>query len=127
MSKENNLRLKLAIEKCKEWFREHHIQLGIFNAILMLMILLRSAGYFEPYVAISINMIFIVALVFAAFLLSMRSAGAASVALVFWILTLILRLLNIDFWAERTALYVFESLSFFIFLLMVEYVSGKRV
>jgi len=107
-------------KKIRRWIKAHQIGFGLFNILIMLMILLRSAGYFEPYMTISINLIFIVALLSAIFLLEMRDRGAFGVALVFWFIAGILRVLKIDVWAERAALYAFEALSLGVLLLILE-------
>ena len=113
-------------KKTRKWIKTHQIGFGLFNVLIMLMILLRSAGYFEPYMTISINLIFIVALLSAIFLLEMRDRGAFGVALVFWFIAGILRVFKIDVWAERAALYTFEALFVGVLLLILETIFKKN-
>ncbi|HBL52257.1 MAG: hypothetical protein A3D24_01935 [Candidatus Blackburnbacteria bacterium RIFCSPHIGHO2_02_FULL_39_13] len=113
-------------KKTRKWIKAHQIGFGLFNVLIMLMILLRSAGYFEPYMTISINLIFIVALLSAIFLLEMRDRGAFGVALVFWFIAGILRVFKIDVWAERAALYTFEALFVGVLLLILETIFKKN-
>lgn len=111
----------------REWLVVHQLQITLFNGFLMLLILLRSAGYFEPFIPISINLIFISALVLSIFLLGINSKGAVAIALIFWMLAGFFRVfLKIDVWAERTALYAFEALVIGVFLLIIETISSKR-
>ena len=113
-------------KKTRKWIKAHQIGFGLFNVLIMLMILLRSAGYFEPYMTISINLIFIVALLSAIFLLEMRDRGAFGAALVFWFIAGILRVFKIDVWAERAALYTFEALFVGVLLLILETIFKKN-
>lgn len=94
----------------QDWILRHYLQLAIFNGILVLLVLLRSAGYFEPYLPITINLIYIVSLILSIFLLGMKSKGAYILALGFWFSAAILRIINIEVWAERAAVYSYEAL-----------------
>lgn len=94
----------------QDWILKHYLQLAIFNGILVLLVLLRSAGYFEPYLPITINLIYIVSLILSIFLLGMKSKGAYILALGFWFSAAILRIINIEVWAERAAVYSYEAL-----------------
>lgn len=109
----------------RKWIVTHQFQLALFNGFLMLMILLRSAGYFAPFVPITINLIFASALILSVFLLGTNSRGAVSVALIFWVFAFLLRILNIEVWAERAAVYSFEALSLSILLFIVEEVTAS--
>ena len=94
----------------QDWILEHYLQLAIFNGVLVLLVLLRSAGYFEPYLPITINLIYIVSLILSIFLLGMKSKGAYILALGFWFSAAVLRIINIEVWAERAAVYSYEAL-----------------
>lgn len=111
----------------RKWIATHQFQLALFNGFLMLMILLRSAGYFEPFIPLTINLIFASALVLSVFLLDTTSRGAVSIALIFWVIAGLLRVLSIEVWAERAAVYSFEALLLSIFLFIIEEaVLGRR-
>lgn len=108
-----NMRRKpsnIQVSKLKEWIEDHYLQLAIFNGSLILLALLRSAGYFEPYFAITINSIFVFSILSSVFLFGMSHRGAAILAVTFWLLAAIFRILNIEVWAERAALYSYEVL-----------------
>lgn len=110
-------------EKVQNWVEFHYLQLALFNVVLVILLLLRSAGYFEPYFGITINSIFLMALVLSIFLLGTRSKAAFAVALVFWLLAAILKLAKIDVWAERNAIYSFQALTIGVLLFIVESIT----
>lgn len=112
-------------EKLQNWVELHYFQLAIFNVVLVILLLLRSAGYFEPFFGITINSIFFMALVLSIFLLGTRSRGAFTVALIFWLFAAILKLAKIDVWAERTAIYSFQALVVGVVLLIWESLFDK--
>lgn len=107
----------------ESWVLRHYLQLAIFNGILLLLVLLRSAGYFEPYLPITINLIYIVSLILSIFLLGMKSRGAYILALVFWLSSAVLRIINIEVWAERSAVYSFEALVTGFLLMLFQIVN----
>ncbi len=111
--------------KIKSWVELHYFQLAVFNVILMVLLLLRSAGYFEPYFGITINSIFLIALILSIFLLGTQSRGALVVALAFWLFAAFLKLAKVDVWAERTAIYSFQALVVGVVLLIWESLFDK--
>lgn len=113
-------------EKLQKWVELHYFQLAIFNVVLVILLLLRSAGYFEPFFGITINSIFLIALVLSIFLLGTRSCGAFTVALIFWLFAAFLKLAKIDVWAERNAIYSFQALVVGVLLLVWESLFDKR-
>lgn len=120
-----NWRLYKSTKVARKWIVTHQFQLALFNGFLMLMILLRSAGYFAPFVPITINLIFASALVLSVFLLGTNSMGAVGVALIFWGFASLLRILGIEVWADRAAVYSFEALSLGILLFVIEEVKAS--
>src|SRR5688572_5215411 len=86
--------------KVQEWSKLKYSQLFVFNVIVIMLVLLRSAGYFDPFFSITINFIAFTGLVLAVILLDARSKLLFLVALVFWILAAVLRLAAIEVWAE---------------------------
>lgn len=113
-------------ERVKEWIQVRQFQITVFNILLMLLILLRSAGYFAPYFPITINSIFLAMLLLSVFILGTRSASLGLVAFFFWTLAAILRILEINVWAERAALYAFEALALCVLLLVLETIFSKK-
>lgn len=103
-----------------DWVQHHYLKLAIFNALVMFMILLRSAGYFDPYLPISVNMIVLATLVLSVLLLDARSRSLFVVSLVFWLFALFLKLVKIDVWAERTSIYVYQAIFLATILLLGE-------
>lgn len=112
--------------KLQSWVELHYFQLALFNIVLVVLLLLRSAGYFEPFFGITINSIFLIALVLSIFLLGTRSRGAFAVALVFWLFAAVLKLVKIDVWAERNAIYSFQALVVGVVLLIWESLFEER-
>lgn len=98
----------------------------IFNIALMFVFLLRSAGYFSPYLPISVNMIVVFALILSVVLLKANYKTMFITAMVFWIFAGLLGILKINVWAERTAIYVFESLVLGVILLTWETIFSKE-
>lgn len=113
-------------ERLQIWVEVHYFQLAVFNVILMILLLLRSAGYFDPFFNITINSIFFIALVLSIFLLGTRSRGAFAVALTFWLFAAVLKLAKIDVWAERNAIYSFQALVVGIVLLVWESLFDRK-
>lgn len=113
-------------EKLQNWVEVHYFQLALSNVILVILLLLRSAGYFEPYFGITINFIFVVALILSIFILGTRSRGAFTIALVFWLFAAFLKLAKIDVWAERNAIYSFQALVVGVVLLVWENLFDKK-
>lgn len=82
----------------------------IFTLLVVFLFLLRSAGYFQPYFVISVNFIVMVAVILAYFILNIKSRTVFLITLIFWVFAGFLRVVRIDVWAERTGIYVYESL-----------------
>lgn len=121
ISRQNNIQ----VSKLKEWIEDHYLQLAIFNGSLILLVLLRSAGYFEPYFTITINAIFVFSILSSIFLFGLSARTAMIFAVFFWLLAALFRVLNIEVWAERTAIYAFEALSLGLLLMIYENVRDR--
>lgn len=93
----------------RSWSQTHLLELFVYNLVLLLLVLLHSAGYFSPYFPITINLIFFVSLVLASLLLSLRSVTMFIIAVAFSLFALILLVVGIRIWADRTMIYVFQS------------------
>lgn len=106
--------------KIERWVKSHYLNLAIFNIFLIVLVLLHSARYFDPFWLISINAIVFVALIASIFLLGAKSNIFFIATLLFWIFAGLLKLAKIDVWAERTTVYAFEALIIGVFMLFVE-------
>lgn len=110
--------MKKGLEKADKWV--------VFNVLIMLAFLLRSAGYFAPYLPITVNMIVIFALCLSVYLLKANSRTLLIFSILLWLFAGILAVLKIPVWAERTAIYVFESLVLGVILLTWETMFSKQ-
>lgn len=106
--------------KLQVWAQERVMGIFIFTIILTLLLLLYSAGYFAPYLPLTINLIVVVALILAVILLHLNSNFIFFVVIFFWVLTSLFMVFDIDVWAERAAIYSFETLIIGIVLLVME-------
>lgn len=98
------------LRKIDTWSKKKFLSISIFNFVIIILFLLRSAGYFEPYFLISVNFIVVVGLLLSIILLGAKSREIFIICLLFWLFAGLLRILNIETWAERTAIYTFEAL-----------------
>lgn len=108
------------------WAKSHFLQLIVFNILLVFLFLLRSAGYFHPFFVISVNAIVLIGLIASIFLLGVRSKAMFLVALLFWLFAGFVKLIKIDVWAERTAVYAYQALIIGVILLIIESVKLKK-
>lgn len=111
----------------QNWVRTRYFQLSLFNILILILVLLRSAGYFEPFFLITINTIVLLGLIMAVFLLGVGSKLMFSAALVFWIFASLLKIVKIDVWAERASVYFFQALIIGVILLVIESIDLSRV
>ena len=111
--------------KLNKWTISHYSHIAAFNSFLIIMFLLRSAGYFHPFFDITVNLIVVSALILSTFLLGVRSKIMFGIALFFWLFAGVIRLFQIDVWAERTALYTYEALVLGVLLLFWEIVTKR--
>ena len=117
----------LQLTSFQNWVRTRYFQLSLFNILILILFILRSAGYFEPFIPITINTIVLLGLIIAVFLLGVGSKLMFSVALVFWIFAALLKMVKIDVWAERTSVYFFQAFIIGVFLLGIENISLPRM
>ncbi len=96
-----------------------------FNLILMILVLLYSAGYFAPYFPITINIIFFISLVLSIFLFKANSQVIFLIAITFLLFGMCLRFLGINIWAERTLIYTYQALCIGVVLVIFETVTEK--
>ena len=107
------------------WAQRRILGLFAFNILVMLLIVLRSAGYFDPFFLITINLVVFLSFIMSIFLLGAGSRVMFIIAFVFWILAAALKALHIDVWAERTAVYIFQALILGLVLFIIEIVRSK--
>ena len=97
-------------KRIDEWVKNHYLQIGIFNVFIILLFLLHSVGYFYPLFGLNVRIIVFSGLIFSALFLGATSSTFFVVSLIFWMIVMFFKLLKIDIWAERTAIYTFYSL-----------------
>jgi len=112
--------IKELYAKTSLWAAKKFFLIWVFNLIILLLFLLRSAGYFDPYFLVSVNLIIMIGLLLAIPLLGANSRTIFVVSLFFWLFAGFLRILNLDVWAERTAVYTYEALVIGVLLLISE-------
>ncbi len=118
--------LTKAIFRTEMWGQNHIFRLIAFNTILVLLVLLRSAGYFYPFFGISVNFIVFVLIVLSILILHSGSRSIFFLAFLFWVFAGILKILGLDVWAERTSIYTFEALVIGTILLIYESTKYKK-
>lgn len=116
-------KFKLLELRLNKWSLSHFVGIAVFNIIMIVLFLLYSAGYFKPFLPISINLIVIIGLVLSTLLLEVKSRAMFMISLSFWLFAAFLKIVKIDVWAERTTIYVYQSLVLGILLIIVENVD----
>lgn len=106
--------------RLQDWALQRIFGVFVFNTVLVLLLLLHSAGYFSPYFPLTINTIVVIGMILSILLLRMNSKDIFFLALFFWLLAAFLKTVGIDVWAERSAIYSFEALLIGIILLIIE-------
>lgn len=96
--------------KLVNWTKRNLTGLFTLNLLLMILVLLHSAGYFHPFVPLSINFIVLITICLSVLLIGLRSKHIVVIILFFWIFSGLLEMLGVNIWAERSAIYVYEGL-----------------
>lgn len=110
----------------QRWVVTRYLHIAVFNTLLLLLILLRSAGYFEPIYLISINFIVMAAILMSVFLLGAQSRTVFAIAILFLLLAVPFRLFgSLHVWSERTVMYAFESVVIAIALFVTENIDKR--
>ncbi|MEK7526479.1 MAG: hypothetical protein AAB546_03295 [Patescibacteria group bacterium] len=122
----NNLIPEQIKKDIQVWVTGHYFQIAVFNLIIILMFLLYSAGYFDPYLRITINIIVLIGLIVSIPLLNAGSRAILTVAILFWLFAAFLRVVKIEVWAERTVIYAYEALLLGVILLIKENISFSQ-
>lgn len=119
-------RLNNLSELTKKWVQDKYMQIALFNIAIVILVLLRSAGYFEPYFQLTINLIVFIGIALSVVLLGARSREIFIVALLFWLFVALLRTLGINIWAERAAVYTYQALVVAVILMFYENIKRKN-
>lgn len=112
--------MKEVSARLQDWALQRIFGVFVFNTVLVLLLLLHSAGYFSPYFPLTINTIVVIGMILSIFFLRMNSKNIFFLALFFWLLAAFLKAVGIEVWAERSAIYSFEALLIGIILLIIE-------
>ncbi|QQS38606.1 hypothetical protein IPM62_04460 [Candidatus Woesebacteria bacterium] len=95
--------------KTKAWANKHLSGLFTYNIILILLVLLHSAGYFHPFLPLTINIIVMISLILAVIMLGATSKVIFVISLFFLAFAELLLALGVGVWAERTMIYMFQA------------------
>jgi hypothetical protein len=117
---------KELIQKVNTWFKNNQGKIGFFNIFVMILVVLRSAGYFHPYYPITVNFIVFVSVVVAVVLFNLKSKAVILLSIAFWVFAAGIRILHVDVWAERTTIYVFQTFIVGVILLISEYIYFRK-
>ncbi len=107
-------------KKGKTWATDNIAHLAIYNIIIIVLVLLNSAGYFHPFFPITINIISLAAISGAVVLLGARTGVMFALSLGFLVLAGFMLLVDVRVWADRTMIYMFQSFVLGILLLFWE-------
>jgi hypothetical protein len=110
----------------KRWAEKNFFELIIVSGIIFFLFLLRSAGYFYPYFTISINFIMFTALIISVPIFKTSNKFFFLVTLIFWLFAGLLKVLKIEVWAERTAIYAFQALFVGVILFILEMLTSRN-
>jgi len=106
-----------------KWAMDHLVGLFIFNITMSLLVLLNTAEYFKPFFFLGINVIFFIGLILSIPLLGAKSKSMFFISITFLVFATFLKILKIEIWAERTAVYTFQSLLIGVILLIRESIN----
>lgn len=109
----------------RRWSHENFLGILSLTVLLMTLVLLRSAGYFDPYLTLSINLIVIIMLITARVFLKINHQQILVISLLFMGMAVLLKIFVVNIWAERSMIYSFESLLFGVSLILYENSSWK--
>lgn len=102
------------------WTSSHYINLAIFNSLTIILVLLHSAKYFDPFWMISINTVIFILLVASVLLLGAGSRTLFLISLSFLLFAGFMKILGVEVWAERVAIYMFQAFLLGVLLLFIE-------
>lgn len=116
---------KINKDSYQNWVLERIAVFFVYNVLMMLLVLMHSVGYFNPYFVISVNVIVMLAIVFAVILLRVTSKFVFACTIFFWLVASFFQLNHIDIWAERAGIYTYESLIVGVVVLFLEVIGNN--
>jgi hypothetical protein len=93
----------------QQWFFKKAPMFFLYNVFMMILVLMHSVGYFNPFFTISINVIVLTAIILAVIMMRLPSTFVFVCTSLFWAIAAFFQLAHIDIWAERAGTYAFES------------------
>ena len=120
MKKKNSRYFAELKENLSIWISGHYINLAIFNSFVVILVLLHSAKYFDPFWTITVNVVIFLSLIASILLLGASSEAMFLVSLLFFLFAGFMKAVGISVWAERIAVYMFESFLLGFLLLFIE-------
>lgn len=109
----------------REWADKHLAGLFVFNLLVLLLIMLQSIGYFDPFLKITATLVIVIAMILSIFLLGVRTNGIVILTLIFWFIGFVFKIFKIDIWAERLGIYTFYSLLLLLPMFIIESTNKK--
>lgn len=120
IKKKNNRYFTELKKNLATWVSRHYINLAIFNALIVILVLLHSAKYFDPFWTITVNVVVFVSLIASVVLLGAGSKAMFLISLLFLLSAGFMKAVEISVWAERITVYMFESFLLGFLLLFIE-------
>lgn len=109
----------------KTWNVKYGYRLIFFNMLIIALFLLGSVGYFYPFFPITTNVVVMTGLILSVVLLGANSRILFLTTSFFWVIASFFKMVGVDVWAERTGIYVFESLLLGVCFLLLETIKTK--
>lgn len=91
------------------WSKKNTASLLWLNLMVMVLLLLKSAGYFAPFFLVSVNHIYVLMLLYSIIFLKIRSRELTVLALIFLVISAVLTVFHMDVWAVRSAWYMYQA------------------
>ena len=110
----------------ERWSINNLLGIFLFNLAIVVLVLLRSAGYFEPFVPLTINSIFFIGFILLPVMLGVNYVALFSIAGLFWLLSALLQLFSVDIWAERSSIYCFQAFFVGFLILFFNYIFPRK-
>lgn len=107
------------LNKLNLWAKNHLAGLFIFNTVIVILVLLNTAQYFKPFFFLGINVIFFISIILSIILLGARSKTMFFISALFFVFGVLLKVLNIDIWADRASIYFYQAFFVGILLLLI--------
>lgn len=119
--KKKNNRYSTELKKnLSAWITKRYVNLAIFNSLVVILVLLHSAKYFDPFWTITVNVVIFISLIASVLLLGVGSRTMFLISLLFLLFAGFMKVVGISVWAERIAVYMLESFLLGFLLLFTE-------